>query len=264
MRKKTALPILVFSAVIFCICTGVLGIKGVQYATSRRAYEAYQREAKCEDVQGAEPEKQTNRPIHWEAFAGMDVVAWLSLDDLSYPVCQDNSNAFYLHHLPDGSYNFGGSIFLDTNNDASLSDANSVIYGHNMSDGSMFGSLEERFVKKPCPNHTFSLFLPDGTRHLYQVSSVQITKENAKAYQTSFPTVGDFVAYQNEMAKDSLYANDQDIKEKNHMVTLSTCYGSAGTDRRLLIQGREVAVEQVQAAVPDAFYKKNSMKQRRK
>jgi sortase (surface protein transpeptidase) len=66
------------------------------------------------------------------------------------------------------------------------------------------------------------------------------------------------------MAKDSLYANDQDIKEENHMVTLSTCYGSAGTDRRLLIQGREVAVEQVQEAVPDAFYKKKTMRQRGK
>ena len=49
--------------------------------------------------------------IDWDAFQGTEIVAWFQLDDISYPIMQHTDNSYYLHHLPDGSYNGGGSIF---------------------------------------------------------------------------------------------------------------------------------------------------------
>ncbi len=243
MRRKTAVFLLAFSAITFGICMGILAIKGVQYETSRRAYETYREEA-CEEELSEGSENRER--IHWETFEDTDVVGWLSLDDIRYPICQDSSNSFYLHHLPDGTYNFGGSLFLDKDNPSNFSASNNIIYGHNMSDGSMFGSLEENYVQKRCPNHTFSIDLPDGTRHHYRFSSVMITTDGSDVYQTTFPNTASFLSYQRRMAGASLYPNDACVQADNRFVTLSTCYGPSGTEKRLAIQAREIGVETVQ------------------
>ena len=60
---------------------------------------------------------------------------------LCYPVCQGSDNEFYLTHGFSGKERLGGCLFLDSENGALLRDYNSFIYGHNMKDGSGFGSL---------------------------------------------------------------------------------------------------------------------------
>ncbi len=62
---------------------------------------------------------------------------------LDYPVVQGNDNEYYLKHLIDGTENKLGSIFMDSRNQANFSDDITVIYGHNLEDGSMFTSLEK-------------------------------------------------------------------------------------------------------------------------
>ena len=74
-----------------------------------------------------------------------DVIGWLYCPDTSinYPVVQAADNEYYLHRLLDDSKNAAGTLFMDYRNSADLSDWNSVIYGHNMKNGSMFGSLPD-------------------------------------------------------------------------------------------------------------------------
>ena len=72
-----------------------------------------------------------------------DVVAWIYCPDtpINYPVVQAADNEAYLHRLLDGSKNSAGTLFMDFRNSSDFSDWNSVIYGHNMKNGSMFGTL---------------------------------------------------------------------------------------------------------------------------
>lgn len=83
--------------------------------------------------EGEEPE----RPI-----VG-NMAAWLTIDDtnIDYPVMQGESNEEYLNKDPYGAYSLSGSIFLDSRNAADFSDGYSLIYGHHMEGGYMFGAL---------------------------------------------------------------------------------------------------------------------------
>lgn len=74
-----------------------------------------------------------------------DVIAWIEIPglEISYPVVQGRDNDYYLHHLITGENHKSGSIFMDFHNQENLSDRNSIIYGHNMKDGSMFGTLDQ-------------------------------------------------------------------------------------------------------------------------
>lgn len=78
-----------------------------------------------------------------------DVVAWLTVDNTSidYPIVQGKDNSEYLNKDPFGAYSIAGSIFLDFRNASDFSDGYSLVYGHHMEHGYMFGALDA-FVKK--------------------------------------------------------------------------------------------------------------------
>ena len=78
-----------------------------------------------------------------------DVVGWIYIEALSgvnYPVVQGDDNSTYLHTTYEKNYNFAGTIFVDYENKGDFTDCNTIIYGHNMKNGSMFGNLNQ-FVK---------------------------------------------------------------------------------------------------------------------
>jgi len=86
-----------------------------------------------------------------------DAVAWLYCPDtlIDYPVMKADDYAYYLSHLPDGTPNANGSLFVDFNNTPDFSDSLTIIYGHNMKSKMMFGSLaqyksQEYYDEHPC------------------------------------------------------------------------------------------------------------------
>ena len=74
-----------------------------------------------------------------------DVIGWLycPYTPINCPVVWGSDNSYYLNHLPDGSKNNNGSLFADYREAGDFSGWNTVIYGHNMKSGAMFGSLKE-------------------------------------------------------------------------------------------------------------------------
>jgi sortase B len=84
-------------------------------------------------------------PIDFNALKAINrnAVAWLYSPDtvIDYPVMRTSDYSYYLDKLPDGSKNANGSLFIDYNNASDFSSALTVIYGHNMKSGRMFGSL---------------------------------------------------------------------------------------------------------------------------
>lgn len=86
-----------------------------------------------------------NRAVNFTALKAInkDSVAWLYCPDtvIDYPVMAADDYSYYLRHLPNGTYNINGSLFLDYNCAPDFSDELSVIYGHNMKTKKMFGTL---------------------------------------------------------------------------------------------------------------------------
>lgn len=84
-----------------------------------------------------------------------DVVAWLTVDNtkIDYPVMQGRDNNEYLNKDPFGKYSLAGSIFLDARNAPDFSDPYSLIYGHHMEYGKMFGALDSFLDKAYFDTH---------------------------------------------------------------------------------------------------------------
>lgn len=206
--------------------------------------------------------------IDWDAFDGTEIVAWFQLDDISYPIMQHTDNSYYLNHLPDGSYNGGGSIFLLNHNNPLFTDKSNFVYGHNMANGSMFGSLK-KYTTEASKDHLFYIYLPDGTRHVYQFFSVATVFQESKAYTWSFASDDSYMDWQQWILDQSMIGTSCKASKDAKYVTLSTCNGYAGTNHRLIVCGQEIRVDKLQSPASwydsylEQYNAKNTAKQQR-
>lgn len=177
--------------------------------------------------------------VDFESLCRMnpDVVAWLYIPavEISYPVVQGEDNEYYLHRSLEQEYLFAGCLFLDAYNSPDFTNYNSIIYGHNMRDGSMFARLKEfndPDMVKECPY--FWLLTPEAD-YLYKIFSVHLVLESDAAYTVRF---GDFDSYRewcDQMKEDSGVEIGADaFTSDQRIVTLSTCTSS---EYKQLVQG---------------------------
>jgi len=175
----------------------------------------------------------------WET--NPDIKAWIYLEEanISYPVVQGETNEEYLYTSVKGTANSGGSIFMDSYNSADFSDPHTIVYGHNMKNGSMFGSLkklgDQKFIDKIALPVCFWIITPEKACR-YDVISVRTVDISGDTY-TLFSGQGDVVAeYINTRARTSIVKLDhRTYTEEDKIVTLSTC---TGDDRhRLVVHG---------------------------
>lgn len=119
------------------------------------------------------PEKKDQKekiinPVNWDKLltTNADVYAWIRVPgtNIDYPILQSSmkrENDFYLHHDIKGGYSFAGCIYTRRENKKDFSDRLTVIYGHNMINGSMFGTLrrfgDADFFKK---HKEFYIYMP--------------------------------------------------------------------------------------------------------
>lgn len=127
-----------------------------------------------------------DRPSFDELLAlNPDVCAWVTLDGtkVDYPVVQGSDNLEYLNKDVYGSFALAGSIFLDTRCDRNFGDAYSLLYGHHMADGSMFGSLDSyKDAQFFNDNATGTLLVPDGSYDLQVFACLTVTASDDRIF----------------------------------------------------------------------------------
>lgn len=168
-----------------------------------------------------------------------DVKGWLYIEslDISYPVVQGEDNDKYLHTTYEGKSNNAGSIFLDYQNNGDFSDCNTIVYGHNMKNQSMFGRLKLfKEQEKYKDSVYFWILTPEGD-HRYQIFSAFYTDAVSDAY-TLFSEPGEtFLQYQADMAaRSEVPLEVPQMDENSKIVTLSTC-AARDSSRRFVVQG---------------------------
>lgn len=195
---------------------------------------------------GDHTKKKLKAPIDVD-FASLqatnpDLVGWIyveGLEGVSYPVVKGDTNDKYLHTTFQGTYNFAGTIFIDCQNRSDFEDCNTVIYGHNMKDGSMFGRLRWFETQNAYAVSPYIWILtPDATMK-YEIFSTYETPINSRTY-TLFPKPSkDYLKYEGEMkALSAIKTNDVSLTAKSKIITLSTCTGNEGT--RYVVQAVRV------------------------
>lgn len=177
--------------------------------------------------------------IDWDLIKNEDAVAWIrfkSIKKISYPIMQAADNQYYLHRNIKKKYSFSGSIFMDQCNKNDFSDQNTIIYGHNMADGSMFGSLKTMMDKDYQNHHPFFfIYTKNGKILKYRIYNACIVSPTSSIYTYSFASLESFQKYLLTWEKNSLYKTKKVPSVKDKIVTLSTCT-QHGT-KRFVVQG---------------------------
>lgn len=176
------------------------------------------------------------------------VCGWIAVPGtgLSFPLLQGDDNEFYLHHDIYGQNNRHGAIFVDHKADLYGGEANMIIYGHHMRDGSMFGSLKEYEDRSYWEEHpSFFLFLPEEERE-YEIIAVlknDIYSREKEPFQyydyEHIPDREMFDEYCQGIKSHSLYDTGLTARYGDELVTLCTCSYS-GKDQRLLVVGKRL------------------------
>lgn len=100
-----------------------------------------------------------------------DVVGWIRIPDtrIDYPLMQGEDNEFYLNNTWEKEPNSVGSIFLECQNSPDLTDYNTIVYGHNMKNNSMFGDLERYTLQKFWEEHPYVYVVIDEGVFRYEI-----------------------------------------------------------------------------------------------
>ena len=166
-----------------------------------------------------------------------EVIGWIRIGaiNVSYPVAQAADNDFYLHRTFKKVDNFAGCIFENCENSPYFTDQNTIIYGHNMKNGSMFGRLGQFSQQATLDrNPYFWIFTPHAIFQ-YRIFSSSVVSKSGDPYAVRFREA-DFAEFINRSASTSeINCGNVSVTTSDRLVTLSTCTGDDSTRR--IVQG---------------------------
>ena len=169
-----------------------------------------------------------------------DVTGWLTVPgtQIDYPFVQGNDNEHYLHRDLDQNWSQAGTIFMDYRNSNDFSDFNTIIFGHNMRNGSMFGTLknfnDQDFFDA---NKAGTIFLANETYEIEIMAFAVIKPDDAVIYNSNIITERDKVAFLDYVKSTARYYRDIGATANDRIVTLSTC-NYEFDDARMVVIGR--------------------------
>lgn len=173
-----------------------------------------------------------------------DLYAWVNIPDtmIDYPIAQypGEDDAYYLSHNMYKESAFAGCIYSEKGNKKDFSDPNTVLYGHNMQNGSMFRALHSFRDKSFFDNNQYIyVYLPDRTLtyHIfaaYEYDSRHLLNSFDFNDKTVFQKYLDYA--QNPTSSMMYNIRDLDVDSDDKIITLSTCLGNVQSSR-YLVQG---------------------------
>lgn len=177
-----------------------------------------------------------------------DVVGWIRFDDttalpIDYPILHGETDNTYLRTNLYGESHTAGSIFLESANSPDFSDLYNIIYGHNMRNNTMFGSLkqykrDEDFYDE---NPFFTIYTEEGA-YRYQIFTYEEIKDDSSFYSVGYAADDAYQDLIDEIVAGSMRDTGITPTAGDRIVMLSTCT-STGDDYRFVVFG--VCTDQV-------------------
>ena len=164
-----------------------------------------------------------------------DAVAWLTVDGtrIDYPVMQGKTNSEYLNKDPRGEFSLSGSIFLDSRNDSAFGDPYSLIYGHHMEYGAMFGALDKYKDKTYFDAHrTGSLTVVNGEE--YHIKFFAVCKAQATEKVIFDPPKSNNQALLEYLNKHAIIYDPRGVSAGSKLIALSTCQSAESYERMIV------------------------------
>ena len=153
-----------------------------------------------------------------------DIVAWLYSEGtpINYPIAQSKDNDYYLRRLLNGKYNQAGTIFMDYRNNSNFEDFNTIVYGHNMKNDTMFGTLTNYEKQDYFNEHKNMYLFTENKNFKIELFAGYVTSSENDIY--NFPKNSDTNENLIKMAKEkSTFKSDVEVNSYDKIITLSTC-----------------------------------------
>lgn len=169
-----------------------------------------------------------------------EAIGWIEIPDtiISYPMVHSTDNLYYLSHTFRKESNKSGSIFLETSNNADFSDLHTIIYGHNMKNGSMFAGLKNYSSGSYLTAHPYVYIdLTDGS-HCYQIFSCHEASVSDNCYTIGYERDDVYAAFLESLKSASLYDTGVEASTEDSVITLSTCTKN-GT-KRFVVHAKKI------------------------
>ncbi len=154
-----------------------------------------------------------------------DVTGWIRIDgmNINYPVVHGTDNFFYLSHLPDKTPNKGGSIMMDASNAPDFTDDVTILHGHHMRSGEMFGDLSQ--YKDPVfwqAHQTMKLYTPEGDYEVEIIAACTVDGQTF-GYEASFADDASYRAFVRRIRDASYFYAQSEVKPGDRLILMSTC-----------------------------------------
>jgi sortase B len=238
------LSIVFFVSLFLVLYTGMKNREKVK-AENQKAIEEIRKASQESKLDSEEYVEDQELPFISEIKAkNPDAVGWITVKDsiIDYPVVQGKDNEYYLEHDWLKNANTEGAVFMDYRNDPdSLNQeaVHTVLYGHNMKNGSMFHDLmnyksEQFFYGNPIIEITDRY-----EKHRFEVFSAYVTDTDFYYIKTDFPKERDFEEFIESIKTRSIYKKDVELSRRDHILTLSTCTYEF-EDARFVVHARKI------------------------
>lgn len=204
-----------------------------------------------QDATETEDGEPVEIPIDFEALweINPEAYAWITIPgtEIDYPILQsETDNTYYLTHSIEGEESPEGAIFTEDYNSKDFEDPNTVIYGHNMRNGSMFQGLHEYMDRAFFDeNREVLIYLPDKILH-YEIFAAYLYDDRHLLESFDFEDEDVFGAYLNRIFSirdmNSFIDTDMEVTAEDKIITLSTCYSNE-SNQRYLVQAVLVSID---------------------
>lgn len=196
-----------------------------------------------EDV-NVSAEKKINSELASMYEINSELAGWISIDGtgLDYPVLKANDNDYYLTRDFYGQNSRLGSIFMDYRND--YNDINIIIYGHNSSNGQMFGYLNNYKNESFYRAHKEVRFDTLYEHHTYEIIAVCLGRvryidEEGFRYYNYTNDEFELDSFFMDMRNQSIYPIDHEFENSDRFITLSTCSNDSENGRLYVVAVRK-------------------------
>ena len=163
-----------------------------------------------------------------------DICGWLYSEGtpINYPVVHYEDNDYYLHRTIKGEYSYAGTLFLDFRNRGDFTDENSIIYGHNMKNDTMFGTLLEYRENEYFSNHPELYFLTPIKNYKISLIAGGYVSNTSEIYNLSVEDTEEIIC---SLLDKSTFKSGYNYSKEDRFITLSTCINENSNTRYILI-----------------------------
>lgn len=190
-----------------------------------------------------EEEPAVEIPIDFEALWAInpDVYAWIEIPgtEIAYPILQHPSDdAYYLDHTIEGVEGYPGSLYTELCDAKDFSDFNTVIYGHNMKDRSMFGSLKDYRDADFLAEHREIIIYTPTEKRVYQIFAAVVYDDRYIPGTYNDDKVEDRQAFLDSLSEtrdlNSQVLDDVEVTTDSQIISLCTCIGGQPNNRYMI------------------------------